>query len=319
MCRKTSSSPAPAFPKASPPRRRCPLPRLSPDRPCSFATAIPICLRRPNPLRHLPRPRRRARSTPSAWIARKPRAAFVVGSLQRSPVQAEGLNISVFSPAANSATAQAYGEAVARIVGVFSAQFGPLPQPNLTVAQIPDGTVAGYAAPGLLLVSARHWTAHPDMRLLSNLAASQWWGDQVMAASPHDVWLTDGLARYSEALYIEQTSNREAMNHALEDYAVGALMYEDAAPIAEARRLAPLTSAISLRRRQQGRHGLSHAPCPPRRCAFLRTAARLLYAVLRQAGRAGRFRATRRFASGGRAAASVAGRLCHSRELRAGR
>ena len=174
----------------------------------------------------------------------RPQAAgsFVVGSLQRSPVQAEGLNISVFSPAATSATAQAYGEAVARIVGVFSGQFGPLPQPNLTVAQIPDGTVAGYAAPGLLLVSARHWTEHPDMRLLSNLAASQWWGDQVMAASPSDVWLTDGLARYSEALYVEQTSNREAMNHALEDYAVGALMYEDAAPIAEARRLTPLTS-----------------------------------------------------------------------------
>jgi hypothetical protein len=174
----------------------------------------------------------------------RPQAAgtFIVGALQRSPVQAEGLNVSVFSPAANSATAQAYGEAVARIVGVFSAQFGPLAQPNLTVAQIPDGTVAGYAAPGLLLVSARHWAATPDMRLLSNLAASQWWGDQVMAASPNDVWVTDGLARYSEALYIEQTANREAMNHALEDFAVGALMYEDAAPIAEAGRLAPLTS-----------------------------------------------------------------------------
>jgi hypothetical protein len=63
-----------------------------------------------------------------------------------------------------------------------------------------------------------------------------------MPASPSDVWLTDGLARYSEALYVEQTSNREAMNHALEDFAVGALMYEDAAPIAEARRLTPLTS-----------------------------------------------------------------------------
>jgi hypothetical protein len=174
----------------------------------------------------------------------RPQAAgtFVVGSLQRSPVQAEGLNVSVFSPAASSGTAQAYGEAVARIVGVLSANFGPLPQPNLTIAQIPDGTVAGYAAPGLLLVSARHWTAQPDIRLLSNLSAAQWWGDQVMAASPNDVWLTDGLARYSEALYIEQTSNREAMNRALEDFAVGALMYEDTAPIAEAGRLAPLTS-----------------------------------------------------------------------------
>jgi hypothetical protein len=167
---------------------------------------------------------------------------FVVGRLQRSAVQAEGLNVTVFAPPASSATAQAYGDAVGHIVNIFSAQFGALPQPNLTIAQIPDGTVAGYAAPGLLLVSARHWSEQPDTRLLANLAASQWWGDQVMAASPSDVWLTDGLARYSEALYLEQTSNLEAENHALEDFAVGALMYEDAAPIAEARRLAPLTS-----------------------------------------------------------------------------
>jgi hypothetical protein len=157
-------------------------------------------------------------------------------------VQAEGLTVSVYAPAASAGTAQAYGETVARIVGAFSSQFGSLPEPNLTVAQIPDGTVAGYAAPGLLLVSQRHWTERPDARLLSNLTASQWWGDRVMAASPSDVWLTDGLARYSEALYVEQSAGREGMNRVLEDYAVGALMYEDEAPIAEARRLTPLSA-----------------------------------------------------------------------------
>jgi Peptidase family M1 domain len=223
-------------------------PAVAPPAPVAAAEPeIPVLIRNRNP-NLVPPP-----DTPAAppaprtlytFRVDRPQAAgtFVVGMLQRSAVQAEGLNISVFSPAAVEATAQAYGGAVARIVGVLSAQFGPLPQPNLTVAQIPDGTVSGYAAPGLLLVSARHWTEQPDMRLLANLTASQWWGDQVMAASPSDVWLTDGLARYSEALYIEQTSNREAMNHALEDFAVGALMYEDAAPIAEARRLTPLTS-----------------------------------------------------------------------------
>ncbi|MBI4484572.1 MAG: hypothetical protein HY655_01035 [Acidobacteria bacterium] len=210
----------------------------------------PVLVRNRNP--NLPPPPVPAAAPPAPAAPRtlytfrvdRPQAAgtFVVGSLQHSPVQAEGLNISVFSPAANSATAQSYGEAVARIVNAFSGQFGPLPQPNLTLAQIPDGTVAGYAAPGLLLVSARHWSTTPDARLLSNLTASQWWGDQVMAASPNDVWITDGLARYSEAIYVEQTANREAMNRALEDFAVGALMYEDAAPIAEAGRLSPLTS-----------------------------------------------------------------------------
>jgi Peptidase family M1 domain len=174
----------------------------------------------------------------------RPQAAgtFVAGKLQQSPVQAQGLSINVFSPAASADTAQDYGNAVAGIVEAFSDEFGPLPQPNLTLAQIPDGTVSAYAAPGVLLVSQRHWAARPDTQMLANLVASQWWGDQVMAASPNDVWITDGLARYSEALYIEQTANHDALSHALEDYAVGALMYEDAAPISQAGRLVPLST-----------------------------------------------------------------------------
>ena len=169
----------------------------------------------------------------------QPEAAgtFVISPLQLSPVRAEGMNFSVYTPPAAVATAQNYADAVAQILDIFNGAFGPLPQPGLTIAQIPDGTVDGYAAPGLLLVSARHWSTKPDTRLLADLAAHQWWGDQVMAASPSDVWITDGLARYSEGLYVEQAYGKEALNNALQDFAVGALMFDDAAPIAEAQRL----------------------------------------------------------------------------------
>jgi predicted negative regulator of RcsB-dependent stress response len=175
--------------------------------------------------------------------ADRPEAAgtFVAGPLQATPVKAEGISVSVYTPADASGTAQAYGEGVAHMVEVFSDQFGALAQPSFTLAQLPDGTVSSFAAPGLLLVSQHQWAAAPNQRLLSNLVAAQWWGDQVMAATPNDAWLTDGLARYSEAIYVEQTASREGMNKALEDFAVGALMYEEAAPIAEAGRLAPFS------------------------------------------------------------------------------
>jgi hypothetical protein len=173
----------------------------------------------------------------------QPEAAgtFVAGALQLFPIQAEGLNISVYLPPNAASTAQEYGGAVARIVNVLSDQFGPLPKPNLAIAQIPDGTLPGYSAPGLLLLSQRQWGQMANSRQLANLVASQWWGDQVLAASPSDVWLTDGLARYSEALYVEQAAGRDGMNKALNDFAIGALMYDDSAPIAEAGRLTPLT------------------------------------------------------------------------------
>ena len=173
----------------------------------------------------------------------QPEAAgtFVAGALQLFPAQAEGLNISVYLPQSAASSAQEYGGAVARIVNALSDQFGSLPRPNLAIVQIPDGTLPGYSAPGLLLLSQRQWGPAANARQLANLVASQWWGDQVMAASPSDVWLTDGLARYSEALYVEQSAGRDGMNKALNDFAIGALMYDDSAPIAEAGRLIPFS------------------------------------------------------------------------------
>jgi len=171
----------------------------------------------------------------------KPEAAgtFVVAPLQLSPVRAEGVTYSIYTPPAAANTAQSYADTLARILDNFNGRFGPLPQPGMKIAQLPDGTVAGYAAPGLLLVSAHQWTAQPNARLLANLAAQQWWGNRVTAASPSDVWVTAGLARYSEGLYVEETSGKEGLNKALEDFAVGALMFDDSAPIAQAGRLEP--------------------------------------------------------------------------------
>src|SRR5205809_1308844 len=117
--------------------------------------------------------------------------------------------------------------------------FGPIPDPTFTVIQLPDGTLRDYAAPGLLLLSQRIWEPKSSDRTIARLVASQWWGIQVLPATPGDVWISDGLARYSEALYAEQNAGKEAGLRAVDEFAVGALMYEDAAPIAQAARLAP--------------------------------------------------------------------------------
>lgn len=169
----------------------------------------------------------------------KPEAAgtFVVAPLQLSPVRAEGMMFSVYTPPASAATAQAYAGTVGHILDFFNGAFGPLPRPELKIAQLPDGTVDGFAGPGLLLVNARQWAAQPNARLLADLVAQQWWGTEVVAATPSDVWITDGLARYSEGLYVEESAGKEGLNKALEDFAVGALMYDDSVPIANAQRL----------------------------------------------------------------------------------
>jgi aminopeptidase N len=169
---------------------------------------------------------------------------FVAGPLQLTPAQVEGFNVNVYTPPGQANTANNYATSLSHILSYYSDAFGALPQEDaqLTIAQLPDGTVAGYAAPGLLLISARQWQQRVNERLLSQLAAEQWWGERVMPQTPSDVWLTDGMSRYSEALYAEQADGAAGLHKALEDFAVGALMYEDTAPISQAARLSTFSN-----------------------------------------------------------------------------
>jgi aminopeptidase N len=167
-----------------------------------------------------------------------PAGSFVAGSLQLAPVQSEGLSINVYAPPAQASTSSPYAEALTHILSYFEDAFGPLGQePSFTVAQMPDGSVSGYSAPGLLLISARQWSSKTNTRLLSRLAAGQWWGDRVLPATASDVWLTDGFSRYAEAMYAEQSDGVASLHKALEEFAVGAEMYEDVTPISQAARL----------------------------------------------------------------------------------
>jgi aminopeptidase N len=168
-----------------------------------------------------------------------PHGTFVAGPLQLNPKQAEGINVAVYAPKAASQDAQKFAEDVARAEVIFSDYFGPIPDPSLSVIQIPDGTLSDFAAPGVILLSQRMWNPRSSDRAIAGLVASQWWGVQVMPATAGDAWVTDGLARYSEALYAEQNAGKEAGLRAVDEFAVGAMMYEDAAPVAQAARLEP--------------------------------------------------------------------------------
>ena len=172
----------------------------------------------------------------------EPNGTFVAGELQLSPEQAEGVNVSVYAPRSGPGKPSDFAASVARSYTMFSDMFGPLRDADVTIAQLPDGTLRDFAGPGLLLLSKRIWDPKGADRTIARLVASQWWGNAVLPASPGDAWISDGLARYCEALYAEQNAGREAGLKAVDEFAVGALMGEDAAPVAQAARLAPYSS-----------------------------------------------------------------------------
>ena len=165
--------------------------------------------------------------------------SFVIGPLQYNPKQAEGINVAVYAPPNQSNKAQEFANAVAHQEVIFSDMFGELPEPDLTVIQLPDGTLRDFAGPGVVMLSHRIWDPKSSDRTMARLVAEQWWGNQILPASPGDVWVSDGLSRYSEELYAEQAIGKEAGLRAIDEFAVGALMYDDSAPIAQSARLVP--------------------------------------------------------------------------------
>src|SRR5579863_522983 len=171
----------------------------------------------------------------------EPSGTFVAAPFQLTPVDAGGIKVQVFTFPTSTQTAQLYGQDAGKMITDFSDEFGAIGDPTITVAEMNDGSVSGFAAPGLALISQRQWDSRGNTRLLSRLVAAQWFGVSVMPATSSDVWVTDGLARYCEAIYADQDSGREAMNRAVEDFAVGALMYEDLSAVTQAGQLKPFT------------------------------------------------------------------------------
>ena len=170
-----------------------------------------------------------------------PGGTFVAGALQLSPVKVEGNQVLVYTPPSQTNTAGNYGAVMAHAVTYFSDLYGPIPDRNVVLAQMPDGSLPFYSAPGLVLISARQWSERPNQRTIAEGVAGQWWNDSVLPASPADAWLSDGLSRYSGALFAEEIDGESGLRQALEDFAIGTLMYEDAAPISQAQRLEPFS------------------------------------------------------------------------------
>ncbi len=94
------------------------------------------------------------------------------------------------------------------------------------MVEIPDDTVPAAYAPEIAAIASRGITDRVNYRLLANTIAHQWWGMSVSADSRDDWWLTDGFARYSEALYVENAAGSAGLEEAVKDMSVGALAYD---------------------------------------------------------------------------------------------
>ncbi len=151
------------------------------------------------------------------------------------PVSAQGVTTTFFLRE-GAAQAQAHGEEIGKIFTFAASVFGLPPNSSLIVMETEAGTPNGYAAPGLIFLSPRAIGKQPNIRLLSNQVARQWWGNMLYPASRNHVWITNGMSRYAEMLYLESTAGPAALEAEARDVYVEALTVEQP-PLIQASRL----------------------------------------------------------------------------------
>ena len=95
-------------------------------------------------------------------------------------------------------------------------------------------------APELAAIVGNRVGDKSGIRLLANTIAHQWWGSEVSPKTLNDAWITNGMARYAELMYVEEENGKSALKTALQDVSAGALAY-DTIPLSSAGRLSPFS------------------------------------------------------------------------------
>jgi tetratricopeptide (TPR) repeat protein len=132
--------------------------------------------------------------------------------------------------------AQAYGEQTGKVMSYFTGMFGLPPYANLTVVETEEGAPNGYAAPGLIFLAPRGIGRQPSGKLIANQVSRQWWEELVGPSTRNHLWLTNGLAAYSELLWTEHSIGPGAMESQARDVMVEALTVDNV-PIIQSARL----------------------------------------------------------------------------------
>jgi aminopeptidase N len=118
--------------------------------------------------------------------------------------------------------------------------FGQPESTHINLVELPDDAVSATWAPEIVAIAGGRLPQRNYQRLLSNTIAHQWWGSEISPATLNDAWITNGMSRYAELMYLEDSAGKTAFESAVTDISAGALAY-DTEPLTTIGRLDPFS------------------------------------------------------------------------------
>ncbi len=152
------------------------------------------------------------------------------------PVSSEGVTTTLYFRGAEKNMEQQYGEQVGQMMTHFTGTFGLPPYANLAVIETEEGAPNGYSVPGMIFLNPHAIGTQVGSKLLANQISRQWWEELVSPTTRNHLWVTNGLAAYSEILWTEHSSGPGAVESQYRDDMVEALTV-NTVPVIQAARM----------------------------------------------------------------------------------
>jgi len=161
---------------------------------------------------------------------------IVAGIFEEYKSDEAGLDLHVYFKPTHKSVAPAYTTTAVQEFTYFITLYGLPPSQKLNLVELPGDTLPYAWAPEIVGLAGPSITEKTNYRLLADGIAHQWWGVSVSPATKDDWWISDGFARYSEAMYVENAAGAAGLEEAVKDMSVGALAY-DTVPLSSASKL----------------------------------------------------------------------------------
>ncbi len=160
-------------------------------------------------------------------------------------------NFQIYTLDTHKAGALGFGHTAAQEFEFMTTNFGEPETAKMQIVELPTDSVSASWAPGLVAIAGNRIVDHNSQRLLANTIAHQWFGSEMSPYSLNDAWVTNGMSRYAELMYLEDTAGKTAFQNAIVDVSAGALAY-DTDPLTTLGRLDPFSPQFQSETLEKG-------------------------------------------------------------------
>ena len=164
----------------------------------------------------------------------------VIAGRYADPITAGPGNVKVYLTITHQASGNQLAQTASKEYDFFTDSFGEPETTRLNVVEMPDDVLLAAWAPELASIPGNRVGDKSAVRWLANTIAHQWWGLEISPHALGDAWITNGMTRYAELMYVEDENGKSALRAALEDVAAGSLAY-DTVPLSSTSRLDPFS------------------------------------------------------------------------------